>query len=144
MEIIKNEVKDDIKGQSYRKRSTTFFVLSIACFIIFLCEVYLSGTEDLSAVLSGGIIFILSLALLGISAHFFLKYELPKESIALGNISATMAVGLILVVLILSWRLIVFVASRNIISTLQLSTVEWITIGIGIFLIASGYFKKSA
>lgn len=142
MEPQNTESEDKNQKQIYKEKSSTFFIISIIFFIFFICDICISKVEDLPAAVTGIIVFILSLVMLGISASFFFKYKLQKKIIAHRNISTMAAIGTIMIMLIFSWRLII-TASRNLITGLRMSVIEWVIIGVGITLIALGIFRKS-
>ncbi len=147
MDIQNKEPGDRSEKQTNRKISIILFMTSVILFCVFIVELFKSSQDMTGNLLAPGlfasIILILSLIMAGMSLSSFFRYKLNKESVSLKNISAKVALGIILVVLFFFWRLIIFTASRNLVSMVQLSITEWVIVVIGILLIALGIFRKS-
>lgn len=144
MELQKTETENKKDWeQNYKEKSFTYFVISAVFFVVFIFCLYVSRVEDLAATFFGIATFILGFVMLGIAVSFLFKYKFQKNIIAYKNISTVMAGGIVLVLLILSWRLIILTSSQNLAKGLKMSVIEWIIFAVGILLIVRGIFKKS-
>lgn len=143
MEMQKEVSKDVNKKQADKKTGFFLLITSLALIGLFFIVASTSGSENLAGVFLGIPLFILIIITAGMSLYFFLKYKFNNKNIIFKNISIKLSMGIVLIALIFSWRLIVLAASRNLATGLKMTVTEWVIITVGALLVALGIFRKS-
>jgi len=145
MEIKNN--KSSNKKQKNIYHSMIAFAIAAVFFISGVYSLSLASEMEaftkMGAVLYALMFFILSMIMVGVTISNFLKYILREENVLINNIPVKAAIGVILISLIIVWRIIGFVITKDIIVVLQLSLIEWVIVIISIILIVFGIPKKA-